>query len=154
MCTCCPPRWASNRRGRHHAPRCCYCRSRRFCATFTGELCSWTRFILAEILVLDGTAGAGGRARPASTTISARPIRVHEYSSPPGEHAPCSGLDGPTDERIPITGMCTSAAVLHQITRTLGFKADRGLGSSAREARLGRPAQLVVRQCFDQLQRN
>ena len=27
---------------------------------FTGELCSWTRFSLAEILVLAGTADAGG----------------------------------------------------------------------------------------------
>ena len=39
----------------------------------TGEPC-WgpTRFSLAEILVLAGTAGAGGMAPPTSTRISAR----------------------------------------------------------------------------------
>ena len=41
-------------------------------AIFTGELCSWTYFTLAEILVLAGNAGAGGMAPPASTRISAR----------------------------------------------------------------------------------
>ena len=39
---------------------------------FTGELCSWTRFSLEEILVLAGTTGAGGMAPPTSTRISAR----------------------------------------------------------------------------------
>ena len=36
-----------------------------------------TRFILAEILVLAGTAGAGGMAPPPITRISARLKRVH-----------------------------------------------------------------------------
>ena len=37
----------------------------------TAELWFWTRFSLAEILVLAGTAGAGRMAPPASTGISA-----------------------------------------------------------------------------------
>ena len=40
------------------------------------ELCELTRYSLAEILVLDGTAGAGRMAPPASTRISARLKRV------------------------------------------------------------------------------
>ena len=38
----------------------------------TRGLCSWTRFSLAAILVLVGTAGAGRMAQPTSTRISAR----------------------------------------------------------------------------------
>ena len=49
---------------------------------FAGELCSRTRFSLAEILVLAGSAGAGGMAPPASTRISARLQRFLEHSSP------------------------------------------------------------------------
>ena len=49
---------------------------------FTGELCSWTHFSLADILVLAGTARASRIAPPASTRISARLKRVHEHSSP------------------------------------------------------------------------
>ena len=45
------------------------------CDVFTGELC------LAEILVLAGTAGAGGMASPTSTRISARLKCVQERSS-------------------------------------------------------------------------
>ena len=41
-----------------------------------GELCSRTRFSLAEIPVLAGSAGAGGMAPSASTRISARMKRV------------------------------------------------------------------------------
>ena len=41
-----------------------------------------TRFSLAVILVLAGTAGAGGMAPPTSTGISDRMKRVQEYSSP------------------------------------------------------------------------
>ena len=40
--------------------------------TFTGETCSWPHFILADIVVMDGTAGAGRMAPPISTRIFAR----------------------------------------------------------------------------------
>ena len=57
-------------------------------AVFTAELCPRTRFSLAEILVLAGTAGAGGMAPPASSSertparTSARgPLLVQEHSS-------------------------------------------------------------------------
>ena len=54
----------------------------------TGELCSWTRFSLAEILVLSGTAGAGVMAPPISTRISVRLKRVTggKHSSPVNVH--------------------------------------------------------------------
>ena len=48
----------------------------------TAELCSRTRFSLAEILVPDGTAGADKMAPPTSTRISARLKRFQEHSSP------------------------------------------------------------------------
>ena len=48
----------------------------------TDELCPITRSSLAEIIVLVGTAGAGGMATPASTSISARLKIVQEHSSP------------------------------------------------------------------------
>ena len=48
---------------------------------FTAELCSWTRFSLAEILVLACTAGANGMAPPTITRISARMKRVLGHSS-------------------------------------------------------------------------
>ena len=51
---------------------------------FTGELCSRKRCSLAEILVLAGSAGAGGMAPPASTRFSARLERVQDHSSPRG----------------------------------------------------------------------
>ena len=44
---------------------------------FAGELSSPTFFSLAEILVLDGIAGAGRMAPPTSTRISARLECVH-----------------------------------------------------------------------------
>ena len=49
----------------------------------TGELCSWTRFSLAEIVALAATAGDGGMVPPASTRISARlqHIGVQGHSS-------------------------------------------------------------------------
>ena len=49
---------------------------------FTGELCSCTRSSLAEILVLDGTAGADKMAPPTSTRIFARLKRVQGHGSP------------------------------------------------------------------------
>ena len=52
------------------------------CSMFTRELCSWTHFSLAEILVLACTTGAGGRAPPASTRIYARMKCVQGHSSP------------------------------------------------------------------------
>ena len=45
-------------------------------SALTGELCPCARFILAEILVLAGTAGAGGMEPPTSTRISTRTKRV------------------------------------------------------------------------------
>ena len=45
---------------------------------FTAE----PEFIVAEILVLDGTAGAGGMAPPANTRISTRLKRVQGQVSP------------------------------------------------------------------------
>ena len=48
---------------------------------FMGETCPRTRFILAETLVLNGTAGAGRMTPPTSTSISARMTRVQEHSS-------------------------------------------------------------------------
>ena len=45
-----------------------------------GELCSRSRFSLAEILVLVGTVGAGRTAPPASTRISARLKHVQDSS--------------------------------------------------------------------------
>ena len=48
----------------------------------TGELCSWTHFILAEILVPVGGAIPSAPAVPASTRISAGLKRVQEHSSP------------------------------------------------------------------------
>ena len=53
---------------------------------FTRELCSWTRFSLAEILVVAGTAGAGGMAPPTSTRISARMKGFQGHSSPVNIH--------------------------------------------------------------------
>ena len=48
----------------------------------TPELCSWTSFRLAGIVVLASTAGAGGgMAPPTSTRISARMKYVQEHSS-------------------------------------------------------------------------
>ena len=47
---------------------------------FTGETCSLPYFSLAEILVLDGIAGAGRMASPASTKISARLKCVQGHS--------------------------------------------------------------------------
>ena len=48
---------------------------------FTRESCSCTRFSLAEILVLAGTSGAGGKAPLASTRISARLQYVQGHDS-------------------------------------------------------------------------
>ena len=48
---------------------------------FMDELCSWTPFILAEILVLAGTPGAGGMAPPTNTGKYTRLERVQDYSS-------------------------------------------------------------------------
>ena len=45
----------------------------------TGDLCPRTRFSLAEILVMDGAAGAGRMAPAACTRISARLKRVQRY---------------------------------------------------------------------------
>ena len=45
------------------------------------NLCSWTLINLAEILVLAGTAGAGGMAPPTSTGISDRLKCVQGHSS-------------------------------------------------------------------------
>ena len=47
-----------------------------------------TDFSLAEIVVLAGTAGAGGMTPPTSTRISARMKRVQEHSSPVNMHPP------------------------------------------------------------------
>ena len=62
----------------HHAAR----RSDVQPPMFTGELCFPTHFSLAEILVLPGTAGAGGMATPTNTRTSARLKRVQGHSSP------------------------------------------------------------------------
>ena len=48
---------------------------------FTGELCSPTRFSLAETLALAGTTGAGRMAPPTRTRISAKLKRVQGHSS-------------------------------------------------------------------------
>ena len=53
-------------------------------AMLTAELCYWTRFSLAEFLVLVGITGGGGMAPPTSTKISARVERVHGDSSREG----------------------------------------------------------------------
>ena len=50
--------------------------------TFTRELCPWTRFSLAEILVLDDGAILPAPAVPASSRISARVTRVQGHCSP------------------------------------------------------------------------
>ena len=47
-----------------------------------GELYSWTRFSLPDILVLAATAGAGEMSALTSTRISARLEYVQEHSSP------------------------------------------------------------------------
>ena len=49
--------------------------------TFTLELCSGTCFSLANILVLAGTADAGGMAPTTSIIVSAGLKRVQEHSS-------------------------------------------------------------------------
>ena len=49
---------------------------------FTGELCSPTRFSLAETLALAGTTGAGRMAPPTRTRISAKLKRVQGHSVP------------------------------------------------------------------------
>ena len=60
----------------------------------TDELYSRPRFILAGILVLADTAGAGGMAPPASTRIPARLKCVQEYGSarPHGPDSKISNL--------------------------------------------------------------
>ena len=49
---------------------------------FTGELCSPTRFSLAETLALAGTTGAGRMAPPTRTRISAKLKRVRDTVYP------------------------------------------------------------------------
>ena len=63
---------------------------------FTRETCLRTYFSLAEILVLAGTADAGGMAPPTSTRMSARLKCVQERSSPvhmPRAAPPASNRD-------------------------------------------------------------
>ena len=50
--------------------------------TFTGERCFWTRFSLAEILVLAGTGGACIMAPLTSTRVPARLTCVQGHSPP------------------------------------------------------------------------
>ena len=57
------------------------CMGKHNIVMFTGELCSWPRFSLVEILVLATATGAGRMVPPVSTRISARLKRVQEHSS-------------------------------------------------------------------------
>ena len=57
-----------------------------------------TLFSLAEILVLAGTAGAGGMPPPTSARISARLKCVHEHSSPLGEYRKLGRPNGFVDD--------------------------------------------------------
>ena len=82
-----------------------------------------TRFSLAEILVLAGTAGAGGMAPPASTRISARLKRDQEHSSPVNIQSNCSDvtfLSQITAARHSHDGRCTGHCVAPHGTAPAG----------------------------------
>ena len=103
---------------------CCFICNMAWPTVFTGELCSWARFSLAETLVLAGTAGAGGMAPPTSTRTRLGTRFTRECAH--GGDEAC-GVDGlhPTARRNtiqprvwwrrrPLT-LCTCASLLSSV---------------------------------------